>query len=131
HLIEIGAGTGAFAVTAEAAGFDVTAIEMSEQCCRYLTEREGIEAICTDRPLDALSSLAPARAIVLWHVMEHLPNPAEVLERVAERLEPEGVLAIAVPNARSLQFRLLRSRWAHLDAPRHLSLTPADAVVQR
>jgi len=131
HLIEIGSGTGAFASAAQVAGFDVSAIEMDERCCRYLSEQEGIRAICTDRPLEVLGSLAPARAVALWHVLEHLSNPAEVLERIVDKLEPGGVLAIGVPNPRSLQFRLLGSRWPHLDAPRHLSLIPPDALIKR
>jgi SAM-dependent methyltransferase len=131
HLIEIGAGTGAFAVTAVRAGFDVSAIEMSEACCEYLREREGIGAICSDRPLEVLPSLPPARAVALWHVLEHLPDPAEVLSRAVDKLEPGGVLAIAVPNPRSLQFRLLGRRWAHLDAPRHLCLIPPEALLGR
>jgi hypothetical protein len=65
----------------------------------------------------------------MWHVLEHLPDPAEMLLAVAERLQPGGVLAIGVPNPGSLQFRLLRTRWAHLDAPRHLCLMPKDALV--
>jgi hypothetical protein len=51
-----------------------------------------------------------------------------VIERVAEQLEPGGVLALAMPNPDSLQFRLLRSRWAHVDAPRHLFLIPFSAL---
>ena len=39
-----------------------------------------------------------------------------------------GVLAISTPNPDSLQFRLLRSRWVHLDAPRHLQLIPAQTL---
>jgi SAM-dependent methyltransferase len=131
RLIEIGSGTGAFAVAAQSAGFQVSAIEMSERCCRYLSEREGIEAICSDRPLEAIASLAPARVVALWHVLEHLSNPAEVLARVAEKVEPGGVLALAVPNPRSLQFRVLRTRWVHLDAPRHLCLMPPGALIGR
>jgi 2-polyprenyl-3-methyl-5-hydroxy-6-metoxy-1,4-benzoquinol methylase len=131
RLIEIGSGTGAFASTAQSAGFQVSAIEMSERCCRYLSEREGIDAICSDRPLEAIASLAPARVVALWHVLEHLPNPAEVLARVAEKVEPGGVLALAVPNPRSLQFRVLRTRWVHLDAPRHLCLMPPGALIGR
>lgn len=131
RLIEIGAGTGAFAVAAQSAGFQVSAIEMSERCCRYLSEREGIDAICSDRPLDAIAQLPPARAVALWHVLEHLPNPAEVFARAAEKVQPGGVLAIAVPNPRSLQFRVLRTRWVHLDAPRHLCLMPAAALIDR
>jgi 2-polyprenyl-3-methyl-5-hydroxy-6-metoxy-1,4-benzoquinol methylase len=130
HLIEIGAGTGAFACSAAAAGFRVSAIEMSERCCRYLGEQPGIEAICSDLPLDALAALPPARAIAMWHVLEHLQDPAEVLRQAAEKLEAGGVLALGVPNARSLQFRLMGPRWTHLDAPRHLCLTPADALLR-
>lgn len=131
RLIEIGAGTGAFAVTAHKAGFEVSAIEMSEHCCCYLSEREGIDAICSDRPLEAIAQLPAARVVALWHVLEHLPNPAEVLARVAEKVEPGGLLAIAVPNPRSLQFRVLRARWVHLDAPRHLCLMPPAALIAR
>jgi hypothetical protein len=130
HLIEIGAGTGAFASAAQAAGFDVSAIEMDERCCDYLSGC-GIRAICSDDPAEVLESLPSARVVALWHVLEHLSNPAEVLERVVDKLEPEGVLAIGVPNPRSLQFRLLRARWAHLDAPRHLCLIPPDSLVRR
>jgi 2-polyprenyl-3-methyl-5-hydroxy-6-metoxy-1,4-benzoquinol methylase len=131
RLIEIGSGTGAFASAAQSAGFRVSAIEMSERCCRYLSEREGIDAICSYRPLEAIASLAPARVVALWHVLEHLPNPAEVLARVAEKVEPGGVLALAVPNPRSLQFRVLRKRWVHLDAPRHMCLMPPGALIGR
>jgi 2-polyprenyl-3-methyl-5-hydroxy-6-metoxy-1,4-benzoquinol methylase len=131
RLIEIGSGTGAFASGAQAAGFQVSAIEMSERCCRYLSEREGIDAICSDRPLEAIASLPPARVVALWHVLEHLPNPAEVLARVAEKVQPGGLLAIAVPNPRSLQFRVLKARWVHLDAPRHLCLIPAAALIAK
>jgi SAM-dependent methyltransferase len=131
RLIEIGSGTGAFASAAQSAGFQVSAIEMSERCCRYLSEREGIDAICSDRPLEAIASLPPARVVALWHVLEHLPNPAEVLARVAEKVEPGGVLALAVPSPRSLQFRVLRARWVHLDAPRHLCLMPPAALIGR
>ena len=131
HLIEIGAGAGAFAVTAKAAGFDVSAIEMDEGCCRYLQDREGVRAICSDRPVEALASLPPACAVVLWHALEHLPNPAQVLEQATRALQPGGVLAIGVPNPSSLQFRLMGSRWPHVDAPRHLCLIPPAALVAK
>jgi 2-polyprenyl-3-methyl-5-hydroxy-6-metoxy-1,4-benzoquinol methylase len=130
-LIEVGAGTGGFSSAAADAGFDVTAIEMDERCCRYLSERLGVRAIRSDRPVDALAALPRARVVAMWHVLEHLPNPAQVLVAAAERLQPGGILAIGVPNPESLQFRMLGSRWAHLDAPRHLTLIPASALIQQ
>jgi hypothetical protein len=53
-----------------------------------------------------------------------------MLATAAGCLEPGGLLVIGVPNLDSLQFRLLGSRWAHVDAPRHLCLIPKKALVQ-
>jgi 2-polyprenyl-3-methyl-5-hydroxy-6-metoxy-1,4-benzoquinol methylase len=128
-LIDVGAGAGAFAAAAKQAGFDVTAIEMDERCCRYMNEGLGVAAICSDQPISQLQSLASARVISLWHSLEHLREPAAMLAAAAARLLDGGILAIGVPNPNSLQFRLLRSRWPHLDAPRHLSLMPASALI--
>lgn len=128
-LIDVGAGAGAFASAARDAGFDVTAIEMDERCCEYLEHGLGVRAIPTEEPIEQLRALPRARVISLWHSLEHLRDPAGMLAVAAERLEPGGVLALGVPNPGSLQFRLLGTRWAHLDAPRHLSLMPEQALV--
>jgi SAM-dependent methyltransferase len=127
-LIEIGAGFGVFSRAARNAGFDVTAIEMDQRSVEYLETVVGVRAIKSDRPEQALSGLPPSRAIVMWHSIEHLPRPWEVIERAAENLEPHGVLIVATPNPQALQFRLLGRRWAHVDAPRHLFLLPAAAL---
>jgi len=130
-LVEIGAGLGIFARAADRAGFEVTAIEMDARCCEYLERVVGVRAIRSDAPERALEEVGPSRAIVLWHVLEHLPHPWEMLERAAERLEPGGMLALATPNPESVQFRMLGSRWAHVDAPRHLFLIPFPALRAR
>lgn len=128
RLIEIGPGYGAFARAARTAGFDVTGIEMDAECCSHLERVAGVHAIHSDAPDRALEGLESARAIAMWHVVEHLERPWPVLAAAAARLEPGGVLAIAMPNPESLQFRLLRGRWAHVDAPRHLFLIPYPAL---
>jgi SAM-dependent methyltransferase len=127
-LIEIGSGAGGFAAAARDAGYAVTAIEMDPGCCDFLRRRVGVHVIQTDAPHAALAELGPARVVAMWHVLEHLPNPREVLTVAASALEPGGVIAIGVPNLRALQFRLMRRRWAHLDAPRHLCLMTAEAL---
>ena len=90
-----------------------------------------MNAICSDSPIAALRALPAARVISMWHSLEHLRAPGEMLAVAAERLQPDGVLALGVPNPRSLQFRLLGSRWAHLDAPRHLCLMPESALTSQ
>jgi 2-polyprenyl-3-methyl-5-hydroxy-6-metoxy-1,4-benzoquinol methylase len=131
RLVEIGPGVGVFAYGARRAGFDVTAIEMDARTCKYLRDAVGVEAIHSSDPASALADLPPARAIAMWHVVEHLPDPWTVLDAAAANLEPRGVLLLATPNPEAAQFRLLRARWAHVDAPRHLFLLPLAALTER
>jgi SAM-dependent methyltransferase len=131
RLVEIGPGSGAFAHAARRAGFDVTGIEMDARTCEHLRATVGVPAIESDDPAAALAELPPSRAVAMWHAVEHLPDPAAVLDAVAANLEPGGVLALSTPNPRSLQARLLGARWAHLDAPRHLALIPLAALAAR
>lgn len=57
--------------------------------------------------------------ISLIDVIEHVPDPADLLASVRSVLAPDGVLAAVLPNAGSLVRRLLGGRWPHY-APEHL-----------
>jgi len=59
--------------------------------------------------------------VVLWHVLEHLPEPLATLAEVRRVLRPGGVAVIGVPNAASLQARLFGRYWAGYDVPWHLT----------
>lgn len=58
--------------------------------------------------------------VVMWHVLEHLHNPSDILKEISRILRPTGILVIAVPNFGSFQSRLFKKHWFHLDLPRHL-----------
>jgi SAM-dependent methyltransferase len=131
RLVEIGPGSGAFAHTAKGAGFDVTAIEMVARTAAHLQATVGVAAVNSDDPRTVLSELPPSRAIALWQVIEHLPNPGEVLDAAAANLEPGGALILATPNPDALQLKVMGPRWPHIDAPRHLFLLPLEALTQR
>jgi SAM-dependent methyltransferase len=59
-------------------------------------------------------------AVIFWHSLEHLRQPARALRHAATLLAPGGTLVVAVPNATSLQARVFGDRWLALDLPRHL-----------
>jgi SAM-dependent methyltransferase len=67
-------------------------------------------------------------AVVFWHSLEHLLQPAAAVDRAVELLAPGGVLLIAVPNLSSWQARCFGLGWLHLDLPRHLVHLPASAL---
>ncbi len=76
---------------------------------------------CGNRLVPRLPGDAPAfHAITAWHSLEHVHNPLELLTKIRDRLERDGVLLLAIPNNQSLQSRVGGRRWLHLDVPRHL-----------
>lgn len=91
--------------------------------------RRGREAHGTERGDEAWPS-GPWAAVVMWHSLEHLPDPAETLDSVAAELVRGGLLAVALPNAGSLQARAFGDRWLALDPPRHLVHVPANALLE-
>jgi SAM-dependent methyltransferase len=130
-LLEIGPAYGLFAYLAKKAGFEVTAIEMDSRCCEFLRQTVGIHVVEGSNTLELLSSLPKYDVIVLWQVIEHLPDPWAILSAAARQLAPGGVLVIDTPNPAAFQFQVLGSRWTHVDAPRHVTLIPSPLLVER
>jgi SAM-dependent methyltransferase len=131
RLVEIGPGNGIFAVQAVEAGFETAVVERDAGACAHLRDTLGIEAVRSDAPEHALAAMAPSRAIVLWHVLEHVAHPWALVDAAGANLEPGGVLVVATPNPRALGLRLLGRRWPHVDAPRHLFLLDHEALAGR
>jgi 2-polyprenyl-3-methyl-5-hydroxy-6-metoxy-1,4-benzoquinol methylase len=115
NLLDLGAGTGDFLVTAQNSGFNVTGIEPNAKA-RKLAEQKGIYL----QPSLKEVSGQKFQVITLWHVLEHLPNLEEQITTLANLLEADGVLVIAVPNFKSFDAKHYKSYWAAFDVPRHL-----------
>ena len=124
-LLEIGSSYGAFAYGAEQAGFRVEAIEMDKNCCDFINATNKVTAInTTDIVQTMIARNTTYDVIALWHSIEHIADPWAVLKQCEKSLRPGGVLIISTPNPDSIQFRLFKQYWMHLDAPRHVELIP-------
>ena len=130
RLLEIGPSFGAFSLSAKNYGFDVSAIEIDPTCAKFMTTELQIPTDCTPHTVAAIEGLeAGFDVIVMWHSIEHLPDPWGVLGACASKLAPGGLLVVAAPSPTCLQFRVFQRYWAHLDAPRHLYLIPARTLI--
>jgi SAM-dependent methyltransferase len=130
RLLEIGPWMGLFSCNAKDAGFDVTAIDIDENCVNFLNNVVGIRAFQSSNPAAYLAQMKEKfDVIAMWHCLEHLPNPWTVIQRAAERLAPGGILLVAIPNIESYEFSALGAAWKHLDAPRHLYFYPVESLV--
>jgi SAM-dependent methyltransferase len=119
RLLDVGCSAGLFMEIAEASGWEVHGVEPS----RWLAERarRRFGARVTEAILEE-ADLPPASfaAVCLWDVLEHVGDADAFLARAIGLLAPGGVLALNVPNARSLIARLLGRRWPLL-LPEHLT----------
>jgi S-adenosylmethionine-dependent methyltransferase len=105
-VVDVGGGTGGFAVPLARAGHDVTVIDASPDALAALTRRAA-EAGVADRiravqgDADALSDLVdPGRAdLVLCHsVLEVVDSPSDVASALAGTLRPGGAASVLVAN---------------------------------
>lgn len=131
RLLEIGPAYGSFLYLAKKANFAAEAIEMDPGCCNFIRNVVGVPAVQSNDPVRSIRDMGPFDVIALWHVIEHLPEPWNTLTEVVNRLKPGGILVIAAPNPRSLQFRIQGGRWPHVDAPRHVLLAPTSLLADK
>jgi ubiquinone/menaquinone biosynthesis C-methylase UbiE len=52
--------------------------------------------------------------ITLWDVLEHTPNPRNVLDECKRVLKPGGLMIINYPDIESLVARMMGRRWVFL-----------------
>ena len=110
RILDLGCWVGFLLAEARAQGWEGVGVEPSEFASAYARDRLGLD-VRTQRILDASFEPRSFDAVVMADVIEHLPRPDEALERVAEWLAPEGVLAMTLPDAGSRVARVLGRRW--------------------
>lgn len=118
RMLEVGCASGAFLHQMASQGWQVQGIEFSEkatQAAAQLGYRIHAGPLETAPPPDE-----PFDLIVGWMVLEHLHDPIGGLKKLREWAKPGAWLALSVPNARSLEFRLFKEKWYALQVPTHL-----------
>jgi SAM-dependent methyltransferase len=109
-LLDLGCWVGFLLSEAQTRGWTATGIEPSAFASAHARERLGLDVRTTDL-FDAPLPERSFDAIVLGDVLEHLPRPADALDRMATLARPGGVAWLALPDAGSLVARRLGARW--------------------
>jgi S-adenosylmethionine-dependent methyltransferase len=121
-VVDVGGGTGGFAVPLAQAGHHVTVVDANPDALAALTRRaaeagvpDRIRAVQGDG--DALAGLIPSGSadLVLCHsVLEVVDDPATVVKALAATLRPGGAASVLVANRAGAA--LARAIGGHLDA---------------
>lgn len=119
RVLDVGAGSGKWVRHLRAAGVTATGVEPNRALFdRFLAEPDffqgTLEEFVIARPGERFD------VVTAFDVIEHVPDPAAVLEAASALLEPGGWLFLSTPDARSLPARLLGRRW-HYYHRYHLS----------
>ncbi|MFK8296165.1 class I SAM-dependent methyltransferase [Capnocytophaga canimorsus] len=116
QLLDIGAGTGDFVLSCKKQmHWETTGIEPNEKA-RQLAEKKQIRLLENYDDLKEKSF----DVITLWHVLEHIPDLENEIQKINSLLKEDGILIVAVPNYKSWDAQHYKQFWAAYDVPRHL-----------
>ena len=118
RMLDVGCGRGILPALLRERGWEAHGLEFSETAARHARDELGIPVFVGDF-LRSPYADGFFDTVVLWHVLEHVPDPVATIRRARQILRPGGLLIVAVPNFESLQARWTGRHWFHLDIPRH------------
>ncbi len=114
NLLDIGAGTGDFLLTAKQNGWETIGVEPSEKA-KGIAIGKGIKFSDSTQDLESHSF----DVITMWHVLEHIPNLEIQIKELKRLVNPNGTIIIAVPNFKSYDANYYGKFWAAFDVPIH------------
>lgn len=112
-LLEVGSYTGLFLSIAKRAGWDVYGVEPSKWAVKYAKKNYWLNIKNTILK----SGIFPPGifdVIVMWDVIEHIPNPLNDLKVCYSYLKPGGHIIMSTINIDSLISKMLGPKWPWL-----------------
>jgi SAM-dependent methyltransferase len=117
-LLELGCAYGFF--LAEAARFfEVTGIELAQDAVDH-ARRTGLNVLRGAADEENLRQIGRVDVIVLFDVIEHLPEPHKTLALCRQHLNPNGIIVITTGDFGSLVAKVTGARWRLMTPPQHL-----------
>lgn len=124
-VLDVGCASGAFLRAMRRHEWTVAGTDTSEKAFALATSIPGADIRLGLLEADAFPPDS-FDAVTLWSVFEHLHDPLGTLRVLRDVIKPDGRLFMVLPNFRSLERMLFRTRWFALELPRHLyHFTPA------
>ena len=117
-ILDVGCGTGAFLNTMQRSGWQITGLEPDDTARRKAKELYNLDLESSEKlfslPVNSFD------AITMWHVLEHVHELHNYINKLRDLLKAGGKLFIAVPNYTSYDAKVYEQFWAAYDVPRHL-----------
>ncbi len=109
-LLDIGCGTGLFLKSCKDAGIEGEGADVSQNALNFARNEFGLN-VFSKKVEEIAAEGKKYELITMWHVLEHMLEPAEEIKKIKELLTDDGLLLIEVPNLNSIKFRLSGKKW--------------------
>lgn len=127
-FLDLGCWVGFMLDEARARGWRVVGVEPSTWASSLARERFRLDVHTADL---ARLELPPGsfQVVHMGDVIEHLPDPGRALDEIRGLLSPDGVIALALPDAGSRLARALGPRWWSV-IPTHVHYFTRHSMLQ-
>ena len=125
-LLDVGCGSGDWLEKMQQLGWNVEGLDVDKAAVQ-VARMKGLKVYC-----ESLENLSLPNSVydvaTMNHVIEHVPNPLQLLAECLRILKKNGRLIITTPNTRSFARRVFGDSWRGLEPPRHLFLFTPEAL---
>ncbi len=125
RLLDFGCGVGEYASKMQQRGWQVDGIDLSNHAAQKAQQLYGFSVWVGSLPHPNVKPQS-YDMITMGQVLEHIPNPHQIISSALEALKPNGRLVISVPNLESWGRQAFGKYWWPLQMPWHvLHFTPS------
>jgi len=125
-LLDVGCGNSSYLLRVKSAGWHVTGIDSDKQVVDN-GQKDGLDIKLGD--ITVLNSQKDCYDVItLSHVIEHVPDPQQLLRNCFRLLNNNGTLWIETPNISATGHSLYGRHWRGLEVPRHLVILSPESL---
>jgi 2-polyprenyl-3-methyl-5-hydroxy-6-metoxy-1,4-benzoquinol methylase len=119
-VLDIGCGNGEYLLRLRSIGWNCKGVEFNETAVS-ICRQHGLDIHHGDLKSANFES-GSFDFVTAHHLLEHVPDPHELVGEIARILKPGGTLLIRTPNSNALGRAWFGNNWYANDVPRHLFL---------
>jgi len=118
-VLDVGCGNGSYLYFLKNRGWDCYGTEINEALINFIKSKLNLKKIfkCQLYEIDLPGNYFDL--ITFWGSLEHIDDPFKTLTKAHELLKPCGKIIIWIPNIESLEAKLFKKFWHHLEIPTH------------